>query len=195
MPKCVLKRFEGSEHRFYYYDVVKNIMGTQGHARSINTEFGYYSQATETFLNNYVEKPLSDLLKKIDSINFSQNTIMITFPQSEVILTFVYSLIARSPTISSIVDEYSIFWSLLSDRDRHDFAAVNGIILAQKKKLLSEFFPTFTINKSRKPFILPMIESYLIFPDLIFRTLTSLNQGKPLPTTADIEIGRASCRE
>lgn len=160
MPKCILKRFEDANHRFCYYDVEKNIIGTGGHAKSLNTQIGYYSLCTEAFLNSNVEKPLSDFLKEIDAIDFDQDVIIISSPKKDAICTFIYSLIARSPSILSKANEYEAFWSLLCEHDRHDFAAEQGIILAQEKKLLNDYRLTFTYNKSVKPFVLPMIGMY-----------------------------------
>ncbi len=96
MPKCILKRFEDANHRFCYYDVEKNIIGTGGHAKSLNTQIGYYSLYMEEFFNNNVERPLSDFLKEIDTIDFDKDAILIPTHQKDVICTFIYSLVART---------------------------------------------------------------------------------------------------
>ena len=66
MPRFLLARFENEQHKFFYYDVKKRFIGTNGHAKSTNTEYGYYPNEIEELLNNELEQPFSRILQFID---------------------------------------------------------------------------------------------------------------------------------
>ena len=160
MPKCVLKRFENQNERFYYYDVKKGIIGNNGHARSINTEFGYYSQNTEGFLRDYIETPFSELLCQIDRIDFDSVPFSKPSDFDVRVKRFIYALISRSPQMMSGIKKSSFFFQLLPDRDQHDYAAAKGIELAEQLNVFGDYFVTFAVNKSTMRFILPMCGLY-----------------------------------
>ena len=160
MPKCVLKRFEDKAHRFCYYDVDKKIIGINGHAKSINTKFGYYSKQAEDYLRDNIETPFSGLLASIDTIDFDKDVFTVDSVFEEQVKTFMYALIARSPRILMEAEKHSLFWSYISETARHDFAAINGPELARQAKLLDGFYVTFTVNKTEKPFVLSMCGIY-----------------------------------
>ena len=164
MPKCVLKRFENQNHSFYYYDVEKGIIGSNGHAKTTNTQFGYYSEEVEKYLNDNIEAPFAKVLQFVDTTDFDDLGFVISPEFQNNVKNFVYALIARDPSITSKVDEYSIFWNLLTEQSKHNFAAVKGAELAQEQGFLDSFIVTFSINKTEKPFVLPMcgIYSYML---------------------------------
>lgn len=164
MPKCVLKRFENQNHRFYYYDVEKGIIGSNGHAKTTNTQFGYYSEEVEKYLNDNIEAPFAKVLQFVDNTDFDELGFVISPEFQYNVKSFVYALIARDPSITSKVDEYSIFWHLLSAQDQHNYAAIQGINLAQESGFFDPFIVTFSVNKTKKPFVLPMcgIYSYIL---------------------------------
>lgn len=74
MPKMLLKRFHNADNHFFYFDVVKRMIGSNGNARSINTESGYYSQEMEDYLRDNIETPLGILLGLIDENRFDKET-------------------------------------------------------------------------------------------------------------------------
>lgn len=160
MPKCVLKRFENQNHSFYYYDANKGVLGTNGHAKTINTQFGYYSEEVEKYLNDNIEAPFAKVLHFVDNTDFDELGFVISPEFQYNVKSFVYALIARDPSITSKVDKYSIFWHLLSVQDQHNFAAVQGINLAQESGFFDPFIVTFSVNKTNKPFVLPMCGIY-----------------------------------
>ena len=63
MPKSALKQFEDKHHKYFYYDVEKEIIGNNGHVGSTNTSFNYYSREIEQFFNSNFEKPYSMILR------------------------------------------------------------------------------------------------------------------------------------
>lgn len=160
MPKCVLKRFENESKRFYYYDVKKGIIGDDGHAKSINTELGYFSQETENYLSNYVEKPFFELLRQIDKIDFDSLPFSVPPETDTLVKRFVYALISRSPLMIDAVNESSLFYQFLPTQNQHDVAAEGGIELAEKLNVFGDYFVTFTLNRTLIPFILPMCGLY-----------------------------------
>lgn len=160
MPKCVLKRFSDEQNRLSYYDVQKGVLSKNGHAKSINTQLGYYSESTETFLNKYIEAPFSRFLHKVHSIDFNSENPDMSVLNDDIIFLYIYSLISRSPSILSISDNYSNIWSSLNVQHQHDFAAIRGIILAKKNCFLSNFAVSLMINQTKKPLILPTIGIY-----------------------------------
>lgn len=168
MPKCVLKRFENQNHRFYYYDVEKGIIGSNGHAKTTNTQFGYYSEKVEKYLNDNIEAPFSSVLQFVDSTDFDAPGFYISPEFQQRVKSFIYTLIARDPSITSKVDAYSIFWNLLTEQSKHNFAAVKGAELAQEQGFFDSYIVTFSVNKTKRPFILPMcgIYSYKLWDNI-----------------------------
>jgi len=156
----VLKRFEDDTNRFFYYDVKNRFIGSNGHAKSLNTESFYYSLETEEFLNKYVETPFSELLQIIDKIDFNSESFNGPIEIEKLVKRFIYSLIARSPQMISETSNHSLFFLLMNPRDQHDYAAQAGIRLAENNNILQDYFVTFAVNKSQTPFILSMYGLY-----------------------------------
>ncbi len=160
MPKCVLKRFENNSKRFYYYDVRKGIIGSNGYAKSINTVLGYYSQETEDYLRDYIETPFSELLCQIDKIDFDALPFSVPPETDALVKRFVYALISRSPQMIDELNKQSYFFKYLSTQSQHNIAASEGIALAEKRNILGDYFVTFAVNTTLMPFILPMCGLY-----------------------------------
>lgn len=101
----------------------------------------------------------------MDNTDFDELGFVISPEFQYNVKSFVYALITRDPLITSKVDKYSIFWHLLSVQDQHNFAAVQGINLAQESGFFDPFIVTFSVNKTNKPFLLPMcgIYSYMLY--------------------------------
>ena len=162
MPKFMLRRFENKDNRFFYYDVSKKIPGTNGHARSINTQVGYYSEDTEEYLNENVETPLSRIISIVDNINFDDPEIILDEDVLHTIRVYFYSLIARNPLILKTMNDNSIFYQFFTEQEQHDMAAVSGINLAEQADILGDWVITFCVNKTETPFILPVCGCYEI---------------------------------
>ncbi|QUC66107.1 DUF4238 domain-containing protein [Aristaeella hokkaidonensis] len=160
MPRCVLKRFEDSNHRLFYFDVQKGFIGTNGHAKTINTQVGYYSQSTEEFLKNNIEDPLSQLLLKLDKIDFNSDISILPTLDVSILYHYIYSLISRSPSLLNMFDSNSLNSLNDSKQFQHDFIATKGFIHAKEKHLLRDFNINYMINKSPKSFILPTLGMY-----------------------------------
>ncbi len=156
MPKVLLKRFHNAENRFFYFDVVKRVVGNNGNARSINTELGYYSQEMEDYLRDNIETPFGTLLKHIDENGIGEETFSICEIMPLVIKVFTYSLIARGPDFNHRMNEEPDFWQDLPPQFQHDYIAKRGIELQAESNVFSDYIATFMINRTNVPFVLSM---------------------------------------
>ena len=152
MPKAVLKRFE-KDHLICYYDVSKAFIGTKGHAKSINTELGYYSAETEEFFGCNIETPLGKLLKAVDRFDLCKFGFSINSEFDIHIKTYAYSLIGRSPRIKLELD-------CLPEQIQRDFTAVVSTFYNEIEDAFSQYTTTLVINKSAKKFVLPTLGMY-----------------------------------
>lgn len=77
---------------------------------------------------------------------------------------FIYALIARDPKVITSASKYSVFWDFLPEQDKHNWAATKGVEIAQQQGFFDSYYLTFSINKTKKPFILPMcgVYSYML---------------------------------
>lgn len=160
MPKLLLKRFHNNYNRFFYYDVQKGIIGTNGTSKSINTEYGYYSPSTEHFLQDYIETPFGKIISYIEKLNFGQDSFCMTSDFEEVTRNFIYALLARDPEMVVEINSNSVFLQFLPERSRHDIAARNGIAFARKNNIFGEYILTFMVNCTKIPFVLPLMGIY-----------------------------------
>lgn len=155
MPRCILKRFEVNGS-FYYYDVEKDIIGSRGHAKSHNTEKGYYSKEVERFLSDEIESSLGDILRAIDKTDH-QSTYLPVFPEFDTtIKDYLYSLLSRNPQMIQRVRKESLLFQLASEQSQHDTTATRGILIAREKGLFKEYVATLAVNRTGIPFVLPI---------------------------------------
>lgn len=164
MPRFLLARFENNNHSFFYYDVEKDYIGTKGHARSINTEFGYYPEKIEKFLSNQIEQPFSNIVKFIDALDLEKPHFLMTTAIEYEIKQFMISLIIRSPLFINSIKNTSVFFQFLGKTDQRTIAISGGIATAQEQRIFNDFRATLTLNKSAMPFLLPIcgIYSYMM---------------------------------
>lgn len=160
MPKCVLKRFENQNHSFYYYDVEKDIIGSNGHAKTTNTQFGYYSEEVEKYLNDNIEAPFAKVLQFVDKTDFDDPKFTFSKDFSESVKAFIYALLARDPVLLSNIDKNSIYNQFLPKRYQHDFAVKQGMRIARERGYFDSYTVTFSVNKTPKPFVLPICGIY-----------------------------------
>lgn len=159
MPRFLLTRFENENHSFFYYDVKKRYIGANGHAKSMYTERGYYPDVIEKYLNKELERPFSQFLQFVDSI-LDKPSFEMTNADENTIKQFLASLIIRSPLFIDSLKNNSVFFQFLSPTDQHTIAISRGMEEAQKKKIFANYFVSFTINKTTKPFVLPISGIY-----------------------------------
>lgn len=153
MPCFILKKFEDEKHKLFYYNVKKDKIES-GHAKSLYQEYGYYSADTEAFLSRYIEGPLGKIAKFIERTDFSA-PVQVPPNMHDIIMKYVHALIARGPFMLSLIDQNSVFFQFLHQRQRHDLAVREAFELAQAGGLFSEYFITFMVNSTDLPFVLP----------------------------------------
>lgn len=156
MPRFLLARFENEHHSFFYYDVPKRFIGTNGHAKSMNTEHGYYPDEIEKLLNTEIEEPFSQILKFIESLDLDKPFFAMINTVESNIKRFLASLMIRSPLLMDSINKTFAFFQFFSPADRHTLAITQGIVEAEKQKVFDHYRVTFTVNKTEKPFILPI---------------------------------------
>ena len=159
MPRFLLTRFENENHSFFYYDVKKRYIGTNGHAKSMYTERGYYPDVIEKYLNKELERPFSQFLQFVDSI-LDKPSFEMTNVDDNTIKQFMASLIIRSPLFIDSLKNNSVFFQFLSPTDQHTIAVARGMEESQKKKIFADYRASFTVNETNKPFILPISGLY-----------------------------------
>ena len=164
MPRFLLARFENNNHSFFYYDVEKERIVTKGHAKSINTKIGYYPEEIEKYLNDQIEQPFSNIVKFIDALDLEKPHFLMTTAAENEIKHFMVSLIIRSPLFIKGINNSSVFFQFLSRADQRTIAISEGMATAQRQKIFDDFRATLTVNKSPKPFLLPIcgIYSYMM---------------------------------
>ena len=160
MPRFLLARFENEQHKFFYYDVKKRFIGTNGHAKSTNTEYGYYPNEIEELLNNELEQPFSRILQFIDSVDLDTQHFTMTTIDENNIKQFLTSFIVRSPLFIDDLNKNSVFFQLFNIADQHAIAITQGFAEAQKQMFFDDYRITLTVNKSTIPFILPICGLY-----------------------------------
>ncbi len=159
MPKFILSRFENEKHGLYYYDIIGGYIA-HGHARTINTEKGYFSESVEKILNNVIEQPFSRLLHYIDKIDFDSIGFHLENGFEETTKSFLNALLARSPNTYNTLKKSSIFLQLLNQQSQHDLSVLTSIREAEKIDFFKDYFPTFTVNRTQTPFVLSVCGFY-----------------------------------
>lgn len=160
MPKCVLKRFENQNHSFYYYDVEKDIIGSNGHAKTTNTQFGYYSEEVEKYLNDNIEMPFAKVLQFVDKTDFDGSSFFWNSEFSKNVKSFIYTLMVRDPKMLKSINDHSVFFQFFNKQSQHDYAVIEGIRQAHLEDPFKAYTVTFSVNKTHKPFVLPMCGLY-----------------------------------
>lgn len=157
MPKFLLKCFQNKYNHLYYYDVEKQLIGTKGSAKNINTAYGYYSPETEKFLEKEIEAPFGKILKYLNIKEFGEKTeVVIDFDIAETTLNFIYALVVRSPSFHKMMISEENILNTLSAEDRRNYIIQTGIRIAKENNLLHEYIVTFIINHTDIPFVLSM---------------------------------------
>ena len=162
MPKSVLKRFENQHHRYYYYDVKRRFIGTNGHAGSTNIELGFYSHEIEGFLNSEIETPFSKLYEAIDEISIDPPRGNIDSHFDYVAKRFVYALLARNPNAIDRIKKDPLINELFSSQQTRDLGMTMGFAAEMERDFLSNYGTTIAINSTDVPFILPTCGAYCL---------------------------------
>ncbi len=155
IPKFILKQFENINHQLFYYDFEKDEIKS-GHAKSLNTVMGFYSEEIEDFLSSIVEQPFSKFLQKAKPF-ISGQTVDIDYDDRIAVFTYLYSLISRGSTYFETVKKESVTAFLFSEQEFHDIAVYLGITSLSKEQFFQDSDITLGVNLTNVPFIMPNI--------------------------------------
>ena len=160
VPKSVLKQFEDKNHVIHTYDVKKQRI-VRGYAKSLNTEMGYFSPDIEDFLGNDVEKPYTDLGRKISEANLSSNDVSVYEEEEpgeifDVVWKYALALVLRNPKLVKQLNVETEFFPYLTDQDQHGITVKSGLINLMNKRYFRDFGVTMLLNNTNEPFIIAM---------------------------------------
>ena len=163
MPKSILRKFE-TNHHYYYYDVVKDIIGNRGTANTTNTEPGYYSYQMEYMLNQKIESPFLNVANRIINALEKEAPFDIDTKQIGYIFSYFYALIARSPKLFSIATKKMIYtqFANIPTQLLHDTIVSNAIGIGYNQEYEKNYFISFLVNGSSLPLVLPVRGMYTV---------------------------------
>lgn len=161
IPKCLLKRFENENHELFYFDnndYTEAAPIKKGHAKTLNTEYGYYSSDVEKVLNTNIETPLGRVLTAINNCDFNAKNIILPTDSEIIIRNYAYSLLCRSAQILETLKNESISFRLFikDGQQQHDIAVIEGMQSAFNIGYFRDWHLAFVLNDTTKPFILPL---------------------------------------
>lgn len=96
------------------------------------------------------------MVKYIDRIDFDAEPFNL-FPRFEItVKQFLRALFARNPNNVNAIDENSLLFQFYDLKSKHDATVITGMEEANEQALFDHFFPTFSVNRSNVPFVLPV---------------------------------------
>lgn len=153
MPRLVMNNFTDENGLLYFFDI-ENGKIRRGYPKTMYTEKGYFSDYVEDFLGAEVESMLGELLKFIKDTEFEAGDEP-PVQYRDIAFSYVYSLLARSPSFQTELNSNSVFFQFFPRRDQHDIAAHDGYLMAQEKRILQQYHISFLVNKSTEELVLP----------------------------------------
>lgn len=160
IPRFILKNFEDDKNSLYQLDV-KSMAIRRGHAKTLNTQKGYYSNDTEALLEKLMESPFSKLLIPLRQHDF--DTAYYTVPKDfeKAVKRFICMLISRSPQMYKVIYDKSelLPFVFVADEDKPDIP-VRVALSNDYSNIFDEYLVTFAVNKSSVSFVLPLSATY-----------------------------------
>lgn len=165
LPKGVLKHFSESSGRVFYLDMVTGKIGLAG-AGVLGTEYGYYSEEQEKYLNKEIESPITNVASKVRAF-LKKDKGSLTLKKSEEIILkkYVTAAMARSSLSLETFLSTSMTADLFTEQQNHDdivfFSTMRNGGVAE---IFKNYFLVVLINKT---------EDNLVVPRNCFYTLSS----------------------
>lgn len=162
-PKGVIKFFEISKKEespfVWAYDVEKNKI-YKAHAKSLNTEKGYYSGEVEEYLSREIEKPYIDLVYKVSKIvardNYKEYSHLNYYTMNKIVQSYKNALVQRDPDMLKSFEKTE-YLKTISSQGRKYYVVEHMIELLKGK---DHFDLAICINNTEIPFILTMNGMY-----------------------------------
>lgn len=158
IPRGVLKHFADHTQRVYYLDTKTEYMGLAG-AKKLGTEYGYYSDKHEQFLNKEIENPLINLGAKVRKLLYDESlTITLSQEEESTLKRYIATSIARSNLALEAMHKASGKYSqlLLSTQQKHDF--ISGFGATQNNSVYQTFesyYLVVLINRTDVNWVVP----------------------------------------
>ena len=170
MPESILKKFTNAGGGLFHYDVQAGEI-KRGHAKTLNSEYAFYSREMEDKLSKEIETPFGRIIKYLESNEFAE---YVDSPRQieEVSNKYIYALLARTVARNkkaTALDEIHIMH--VPPYMQHDALLVSAFELAEVNELFKDYFVTFLVNKTNIPLVLPMSGAY-DFDDIIVAPVT-----------------------
>lgn len=159
IPKSVLRNFENEKHTLYQWNFETGRI-TRGHAASINTEAGYYSETIELLLSQQVESPFGNVMKLFREINKEDPQFSLQQTVKDDIRRFAHALAVRSERMVELMSTTSEHYRKLPRQKQHDVAVTLGLNGARDMGIFYDWEFTFSVNESSIPFVLPLCGFY-----------------------------------
>lgn len=154
LPKVVLKHFVGASKKFYKWSLDVEYIN-QSTPKSFNTQEDHYSKFVENLLEKNVETNLGKVIIEIEKqVLEIQRGINYTKIRN-VLLQYLYSLLARSPDMLKEVQKELFFGFLFTEQSLHDVAVIESMALMNESKLFEEYEVAIIVNETEIPFVLP----------------------------------------
>lgn len=158
IPKGVLKHFADHTHRGYYLDTKTEYIGLAG-AKKLGTEYGYYSDKHEQFLNKEIENPLINLGAKVRRLLCDESlTITLSKEEEATLKRYIATSIARSNLALNAMQKASGKYAqmLLSTQQKHDFISAFGATQnSSVYQTLENYYLVVLINRTDVNWIVP----------------------------------------
>ena len=120
LPKGILKHFQASDGRVWYFDLQKERVGLAG-AKKPGTQHGYFSNEMESFLNGNIETPITQVCAKIRPFSKGKlQTLTLTQDDKKVIINYLKAAMIRSDQTKVSFLESSETAFLCTDQSNND---------------------------------------------------------------------------
>lgn len=153
MPRLILKNFQKDSKGMLYYDCIQQKI-VRGHAKTLCTELGYYSNDVETYLDKNVETRMGNLVDFLKRTSF-QNGDNPPKDYIDAAFTYCYALISRSPAFLGEIKN-NLYIRSLSPTNQHDIAAKVALERAIEKNILGFYKIAFLTNNTEEELVLPI---------------------------------------
>lgn len=164
LPKGVLKHFSESSGRVFYLDMVTGKIGLAG-AGVLGTEYGFYSEEQEKYLNKEIESPITNVASKVRAF-LKKDEGSLTLKKSEEIILkkYITAAMARSSLSLETFLSASMTADLFTDQQNHDdivyFSTTRNDGVAE---IFKKYFLVILINKTEDNLVIPRNCFYTLF--------------------------------
>lgn len=156
IPKGVLKQFSEASGRVYYLQVDTGKIGLTS-AKMLGTEYGYYSEEQEKYLNKEIESPLTSLATTVrDFLEQKRHTLTLSASAEKSLKKYITGAMARSELSMDAFLSASVTAAFFTPQQNHD----QLVYFSTKKnggvaEIIKDHFLVLLINKTEKNFVVP----------------------------------------